>query len=155
MNPPETAPSPKRSPQERLKPTPRGRFLIALTGSRHEDHFRVDVNGKPASLPYASFSALVSLVCARAQSESGFISIARSTIYRLRKALDANAKAGKSLIETGSGEEYRLTIPKAKLRASVCVASGFFDLVERNLITKEHGEILRLHCRRCKAASGD
>lgn len=146
---------PNRSPRSKQSRRTKPRCespSIALTGSRNDDHFRVDVNGKPAFLPYASFSALVDLICARIQSESGFIGIARNTIYRLRRALDCNGGAGKQLIETGSGQEYRLTIQKSELRARVCVTSCFFDLVDRNLFTEEQAAVLRKHCRQCKAA---
>jgi hypothetical protein len=134
--------------KRRTTPTCAG-LLIVLTGSRNDDHFRVDVDGKPSFLPYASLGVLVDLICARVQTDSGFIDSGRSTIYRLRKALDANAGAGKRLIETGSGEEYRLTIPKAELHTRVGVTACFFDLVARNLFTKGQAEVLREHCQRC------
>jgi hypothetical protein len=129
---------------------PNNGFLIVLTGSRHDDHFRVLLDGKATMLPYASFSVLVELICARVLSDSGFLASARSTIYRLRKTLESNVGIGRPLIETGSGEEYRLAIPKSELRKRVGVTSCFFDLVARNLITKEQAEILRKHCRQCK-----
>ena len=137
------------------KTAPSNNLLIVLTGSRRDDHFRVDVNGKPVLLTFACIAALVDLICARVRSDSGFLTSARSTIYRLRKAMDANAGAGKRLIETGSGEEYRLTIPKAELPTRVGVTACFFDLVARNLITEEQAEILRKHCRRRPSFSGD
>ena len=89
------------------------------------------------------------LICARIQSDSGFLGSARNTIYRLRKGLDVIAGAGKKLIETGRGEEYRLTIPCSELRARVGVARCFYDLVVRKFVAEEQADILRKHCRPC------
>ena len=140
---------------KRRTTAPRDNIIIVLTGNRHDDHFCVNVDGKPALLPYASFAALVDLICARVQSNSGFLGSARSTIYRLRKAFDLHAGAGKRLIETGSGEEYRLTILKSELWRCVGVTPCFFDLVARNLFSKEQADILRKHCRRCTLPEAD
>jgi hypothetical protein len=134
---------------------PNDGFLIVLTGSRHDDHFRVLLDGKASMLPYASFSVIVELICARVLSDSGFLATARSTIYRLRKTLQSTVGVGKRLIETGSGEEYRLTIPKSELQARVGATSCFFDLVARNLITEKQAEILRKYCRRWKVLDAD
>src|ERR1035438_2372920 len=103
-----------------------GRLL--LTGRRQKDRFRVDVDGVAVWLPLASFKALAKLVVARFQSESGFATLDRLTIHRLRKAI---GKRGKELIEIGSGEEYRLTFSKAKAAAQVCIAPCLCELVDR------------------------
>jgi hypothetical protein len=119
---------------------------ILLTGRRHDDHFRVDVDGTPIWLPCASFKSLVLLVHACVRSDSGLTHIPRLTIHRLRKALGA---AGKQLIHTGSGEEYRLAISKSKIAARVGVTPCFVELVPLHVIIKDQAASLRKACRPC------
>ena len=85
---------------------------FVFTGQRRDGHFRVDVAGKPVWLPCASFKTLAKLAVALIRTDSGLAAIDRLTIHRLRKSL---GKHGKELIAIGSGEEYRLTIPKTKI----------------------------------------
>jgi hypothetical protein len=125
---------------------------IVFTGRRLDDHFRVDVNGDSVWLPGASFKALVKLVVARIRSESGFATISRLTIHRLRKSLGT---CGKQLIVIGSGEEYRMTIPKTKIADRVSVAPCFLELEERRIVPKEDLELLRKVCRRRRLVDDD
>ncbi len=129
-----------------------GLAVFVFTGRRRDDHFRVDVDGALVWLPCASFKALVNLVIARIRSETGLATISRVTIHRLRKALGTR---GKLLIVTGSGEEYRLTIPKTKIADHVRVAPCFFELEERRIIPKEDAELLRKVCRRRRLVDED
>jgi hypothetical protein len=101
--------------------------------------------------PTTSFQSLVALAHASIQTQSGLIPIPRLTIHRLRKAFPA----GKQLIRTGSGEEYRLTIPKSKIRARIGVTRCFFELVARHVITKDQAETLRQACRQCILRESD
>jgi hypothetical protein len=127
-------------------------LILLLTGRRRHDRFRADVDGAPVWLPHASFKALVKLVVARFRSNSGFATINRLTIHRLRKAL---GKRGKELIAIGSGEEYFLTIRKARAAEQVGGAPCFFELVERHFVSAEDAEVLREHCRQCNLGDDD
>jgi hypothetical protein len=123
------------------------KLIIVLTGSRHEDQYRVDVNGKPVWLQHASFLALVDLVAASIESESGCLPLERSTVYRLRKALGAHV--GKKLIERAGDRRYRLTIPKTKVAQQVGVTPCLFELGAEGDPREERAEMLRRHCRAC------
>jgi hypothetical protein len=124
---------------------------IILTGSRRDDHFRIDVGDDAVFLPCASFNTLIDLVCARITSESGFVHVPRATIHRLRKAIDqwVGAGAGKQLIETGCVQEYRLAIAKAKIAERVGVTRCFFELTALHIVTCEQAETLRKTCPPC------
>jgi hypothetical protein len=133
------------------KKDPVAGVFILLTGSRRDDHFRIDVGDEAVFLPCASFSTLIDLIYARITSESGFIQVPRGTIHRLRKAIDecVGPGAGKQLIETGCVQEYRFTIPKAKIAERVGVTHCFFELVDLHVVTPEESETLRLTCPPC------
>jgi hypothetical protein len=131
--------------RQKNAPTKKSAVCILLTGRRQDDRFRIDVRGTPIWLPCASFQSVVGLALASIQTQSGLIPVPRLTIHRLRKAFPA----GKQLIRTGSGEEYRLTIPKSKIRARIGVSDCFFELVARRVITKDQAETLRNACRPC------
>ena len=127
-----------------------GAFIL-LTGSRRDDHFRIDVGDDTVFLPCASFSTLIDLIYARITSESGFIHMPRGTIHRLRNALDecVGPGAGKQLIETGCVQEYRLTIAKARIAERVGVTHCFFELVDLHVVATEEAETLRKTCSPC------
>jgi hypothetical protein len=133
------------------KKDPVAGVFIILTGSRRDDHFRIDVGDDAVFLPCASFSTLIDLIYARITSESGFIHVPRGTIHRLRKAIDecVGPGAGKQLIETGCVQEYRLTIAKAKIAERVGVTHCFFELVDLHVVTTEEAETLRKTCSLC------
>jgi hypothetical protein len=143
-------PAGKRA-REKNAPTKKSAVCVLLTGRRQDDRFRIDVHGTPIWLSCASFQSLVALAHASIQTQSGLIPIPRLTIHRLRKAFPA----GKQLIRTGSGEEYRLTIPKSKIRARIGVTRCFFELVARHVITKDQAETLRQACRQCILRESD
>ena len=71
------------------------------------------------------------------------------TIARLRRAMDAAAGtgAGHALIETGTTEEYRLTIPRADLPNCVALEPTFFELEALKVVSAEQAESLRDLCR--------
>ena len=142
---------PNRSTKPEGKSSADGREaepFILLTGSRHEEQFRIDVDGKPIFLSCVCFIALVDLVYARIQRNSGFRRIAKSTVHRLRKALGG---AGSRLIETGSGQEYRLAIPKDKIGEGVRVTPCFFELAdpELGIVAEAQAAVLRKTCTPC------
>jgi hypothetical protein len=90
-------------------------------------------------------------VCARVETDSGLVRIECLAIHRLRGALDkARRGLGKRLIVTGIGEEYRLAIPKGKMRQRVGIAPCFWDLVRLKLVTEAQATILRKGCRKSK-----
>jgi hypothetical protein len=97
--------------------------------------------------------ALVDLILAQGRSPSGMISLRKMTIWRLRKEL--GKKMGKSLIETGSCEEYRLTIPHKEFKTRIALTPCFFELIGIDLISAEAAEILRCICRLCDAEEAE
>jgi hypothetical protein len=122
-------------------------LAVVLTGSRHDNHFRVDIDGEAVILSCACFIVLVDLVFARIDSGSGWLQVSRSAIHRLRKSLGGGA--GKRLIENGCGEEYRLTIPRPKMSKCVGVTKCFFELQSRDIVDEAQAGILRKSCRAC------
>jgi hypothetical protein len=142
--PPNPPPANSPSRDDRAEP-----FLVVLTGQRRRDYFRVDVDGAPIWLPGASFKALVKLIVARLNTESGLATIARQTIHRLRTTL---GERGHELIVLGSGEEYCLSISSGKMAESVKVAPCFFELVGRRIVTMEDAELVRKACPGCSLA---
>jgi hypothetical protein len=125
---------------------------LMFTGRRRDDHYRIDMDGRAVWLPLASFGVVVELVCAAIQTESGLVPVGRGTIYHLRKSIDAVLGAGAAvqLIATGAGEEYRLTILKAKIRRRVGIAPCFYELEGLQIVTKEQAALLRKHCAKRK-----
>jgi hypothetical protein len=121
---------------------------IAFTGIRAQNHYSVGVGGKSIALTYGSLKALMELVLARSSPGSGFARFDKMTIARLRAVLVCalGDGAGKVLIETGSGEEYRLAIPRKQLRARVLVSDCFFELIEINVVRKDEADALRRVC---------
>jgi hypothetical protein len=104
--------------------------VLALTGERQRGRYQVLVCGTPVYLTYSMLNVLVSLVIARGTSQTGFLPVSRITIRRLRKAIDeaTGRGTGRSLIETGCGEEYRLAIPASRPATDVVVGNGFLEL---------------------------
>jgi hypothetical protein len=137
--------------RNRNKKDPGAGFAIILTGSRRDDHFRIEVGDEAVFLPCASFITLIDLIYARIISESGFVHVPRATIHWLRKAIDqrVGAGAGKQLIETGCVQEYRLTIAKAKIGKRVGVTRCFFELVDLHVVTNVQADTLRGTCPAC------
>jgi hypothetical protein len=132
------------------KPNP----TITFDGDRHNDHFEVSLFGEKILLPCAPFRTFVDLVIARAESETGFLRKNPVTIRRLRKAIDEAIKpgAGKTLIETGSGKEYRLTIAKETIGQEVHFEPGFFELEGLKVISKRQVDCIRALQKNSKSA---
>ena len=91
---------------------------IVLTGERREGKFLVTVEQRPMWPSYSQFKLLTALLKHHVDtggleflSKSG--TAYPSSICRLRKAVDDVARigAGRELIETGAGAEYRLAPP--------------------------------------------
>ena len=116
---------------------------VILTGNRGRKQYRVDVDGQSLWLSCASLIALVDLLCARIQSDAGYRELTRSTVHRLRQDL---GEVGRNLIETGDGCEYRIAIPKAKIRDRVSLSPSFFKLVGLAVLSQEQADTLRKAC---------
>ena len=140
--------------QERL-PSQNGRPTSSLvfTGRRRDDRFRVYFNGKPTELTPRSLMVLIDLVLAHGKPGSAFISMPKMTIYRLRWELGRGA--GKKLVETGSGAEYRLAIPSNELQGCVALTPCFFELIGVGVVSKDEAELLVRLCRLCDQAEAD
>jgi hypothetical protein len=91
--------------------------VLVLTGERSNRRVFVRLYGKQVKLTYSQFVVLARLVIARGTTPTGFIKDAEGVypvaVWRLRTAIDQGLgrEAGQSLVETGTGEEYRLGIP--------------------------------------------
>lgn len=122
---------------------------LHLTGERHGKRYVVRLYSQSVAVTFVGLGALIEMLRTRAGPEPGFALVERLTIFRLRKAFDkaAGAGTGKALIETGDGEEYRLTIPRAELFERVAIEASFFDLERRKVINAEQAEALRRHYR--------
>ena len=140
----------RQMPRGKVKPTKNKPALpsVVLTGERLDDKFRIEAAGTAVLLSAASFQAVIRLACAALESESGFLPAARNTIYRLRKALDAQAGVGtgQELIHTGGGEEYRLAIPRAEFSERIRITACFYELVAKRIVTQQQADLLRKHC---------
>jgi len=122
---------------------------ITLSGNRSKDHFQIEVDGEVVELTHAALKTLVKLLIARAGAGSGFVRIPRLAIYRLRQTLDhaLNPEIGEELIETGCGEEYRLTFEPNKLRDHVALQPSFFELEELRVFSKSQAQVLHGLCK--------
>jgi hypothetical protein len=118
---------------------------LTLSGERANRHVLVRVHGQPLRVTYSQFTLLVKLVIARGTTPTGFVGNAGTVhsvaVWRLRKAIDgvAGPGAGKRLVETGAGEEYRLTIPAT----SVALEPSCSELVPIHLLTAEQLRLLQ------------
>jgi hypothetical protein len=123
--------------------------VLVLTGERSNRRVFVRFNGKQVKVTYSQFVVLVRLVIARGATPTGFIKDADSihpvAVWRLRTALDQGLgrEAGKSLVETGAGEEYRLGIPIRQ----VALEPSCSELLQIGFLTAQQLEELRRLCR--------
>jgi len=78
-------------------------------------------------------------VLARTQHGQGFVELNPVTVFRLRHAIDdaIGSGMGRALIETGTSNEYRLTISMNDLRGSVALTPCFFELVQLNIVSRD------------------
>jgi hypothetical protein len=121
---------------------------LTLTGNRRENRFEIYLLGRPLELTCSTFKALVDLVIARGAPGNGYVRAERISIHRLREAMDIAVAlgTGKSLIETGSGEEYRLTIPRDELSSQIVLTPCFVELDNLNILTTQQVTRLRGLC---------
>src|SRR5215468_10451358 len=100
---------------------------IILTGERRGDHYEVHLSGRPVGLTCSALSALVAMLVARGGTGTGFVQLSPVAVHRLRRAFDCagGEGTGKTLIETGCGEEYRLTVPRGLLASWLRVDPSF------------------------------
>src|SRR5262249_26706406 len=123
--------------------------ILVLTGERSNRHIVLRIHGKALEVTYSQFTLLVQLVIARGTTLTGFIKDADSfhpaAVWRLRAAIDQvlGRGVGKSLIETGAGEEYRLGIPVTY----VAIELSYSELVRTGFLTAEQLKELRRLCR--------
>jgi hypothetical protein len=119
---------------KRLDHEPRARCRLEFSGARGDRHHVVHLDGKPIRLSPVLFGALVDLVVALFKTETGFTRLrpsaltdehARTIAARLRRRFDAvlGNHAGKALVVTGLGTEYRLNL----LRSDVVFRDSFFS----------------------------
>jgi hypothetical protein len=113
--------------------------VLVFTGNRHNDHYEVVVLGKSVELPRACLRALIELVLARAAKGQGFVRLNPVTIFRLRRAIDLTlgAGVGKSLIETGAADEYRLRVTSMDAQGFAALTPCFSELEVLNVVSRE------------------
>lgn len=112
---------------------------LVLTGERSDDHFLAHVNRTAIELTYTELATLLSLIAARAvSSHTGYAQTPPVAISRLRK------KLGRTLIQTGCKEEYRLAIPPHR----VGLEPSFKELASFRIISEEEWKRLWSSCRR-------
>ena len=139
---------------------PAAEFSITFTGDRRKDRFRIHIRGKPVDLSGGALNLLVDLAVARGQPGPGYVQASRVDVCRLRRLLDKDVQpgTGRALVETGTGEEYRLTIPRDRLKDLVAVTPCFFDLVQLQVVTDRQAGFLKYltggQRRRDKASTG-
>jgi hypothetical protein len=90
---------------------------LLLTGERHRGRHLVKLDARPIWLPGTLFIALCDLVRTRCTTATGFAVESSLNICRLRDLLDPAVKRhnGRSVIQTGDGQEYRLTLKPQRL----------------------------------------
>jgi hypothetical protein len=116
---------------------------LLLCGERNRDHFQIEALGQKVPLVNSALHALIELIIARGTRATGFTPISRVTIRRLRQAMACTqASRAATLIETGCGEEYRLTLPKETLAREIAIAPSFFELTSIGAISHEQAEQL-------------
>ena len=90
-----------------------GQYDLVVTSERSFHRHIVLINGQAARLTHGAFQLLLELAIAHAHHRyvSDPTTAYGSAIFRLRKSIDEALRergAGKLLIETGEGAEYRL-----------------------------------------------
>ena len=130
-------------------PSPVVDAVIVLTGERNSKSFRIYVNNKAVDLSGEAFKALIALVVAGCSTQAtGYCWLSAVTISRLRDALDETLGDGfgKSLIQTGRKQQYRLTIPPERMKEQIYLRANFFELEQLGSVSSAQIEILRQHC---------
>jgi hypothetical protein len=123
--------------------------VLVLTGERANRQVVVRLDDQPLALTYSQFALLVRLIIARGTTRTGFVEDADSAyavaVCRLRKALDrvTGRGTGRTLIQTGAGEEYRLGVPVT----CVALEPSCAELLTAGLLTAEELQELRRLCR--------
>ena len=130
------------------------RFDLLLTGDRHDNRIHVQFYGTSELIPCASLEALVEMIVARIETESGYCEIARRTILRLRKEIDACAGpgCGRRLLETGFKGQYRITTRKSDILTRIGLTPCFFEFVDLAIISLGQATTLRRGCALCDLA---
>jgi hypothetical protein len=126
----------ERAAEEKLRLVPR----FVLTGERHRRRHLAMIDGRAAWLPTTLFAALCRLAYARCTTCTGFVPESSITICRLRDLLDAadERHGGPSLIETGDGQEYRLTVNAGQMS----IDPSFAELPSPYLLKAEEKRVL-------------
>lgn len=125
-----------KAARSRASATPR----LILTGERMRKRYLAIVDLRVVWLPGTLFGALCRLVLARHRTRTGFARESPLTAHRLRELLDSeeDRRAGRSIIETGDGHEYRLALEPRHLR----VHATFADCPTRGLIAETDRQAL-------------
>lgn len=126
--------------------------ILVLTAERHDGHYDIQLNAKVIPLSHGLLMTLLDLVAARGTTKAGFVQVSRVVIHRLRQAIDRATEPamGLRLVETGCGEEYRLTVPAGQLARRVLLAPDFEELEQIGALSRELGRRLRQICGRLK-----
>jgi hypothetical protein len=143
--------------QRSLKKAPSHSAAIILTGRRLDDHFIVACHGTSTSLTLEALRALIKLILACPNEDSGTASVPRNTIYRLRKAINQALGRGvaERLIETGFGQECLLAIPPKELKSQVLVTPRFLGMVRLKVLSQADADRLRELCGPCSNEDAD
>lgn len=131
------------STHRKRPPVTSTRPRLVLTGERLNRRHLVKLDDREIWVPGGLFATLCTLVHARCTTQTGFVVESPLTIFRLRELLDGyRVKAnGKSLIETGEGQEYRLALATT----FIDVDQAFTELPSPKLIKiEEKSELLKL-----------
>jgi hypothetical protein len=125
-----------------VAPRPESKPALLLTGGRRSNRYIIGLHGKAVPLTYTYYNVFADLLAAqRDPKSSGFASsktypmITRVAICRLRRLIDKvlGDGAGKDLILTGSGEEYRLNLTPEQIALDPSLA----ELVNLKIISPE------------------
>ena len=127
-----------------MRSGPRGKVrpAVVLTANRRRGRFLVLISGKPVWLTGGLFSTLCQLVSARMTTSMGYVSASPMVVCRLRRAIESALsypEDAMTLIETGVGQEYRLTIEPGQ----IVLDGTFSDYPMANVIGEETLKQLR------------
>jgi hypothetical protein len=123
-------------------PRPDPEPTLLLTGGRLNNRYIVGLAGRAVPLTYTYYNVFTDLLDAqRDPKASGFASsrvypmINRVAICRVRRVIDETLGkgAGMELIQSGSGEEYKLNVPPDQ----IAIDPSFPELVALKVITPE------------------
>lgn len=122
--------------------TPESPRRLIFTGERKNRRYLVKFGNKSVWLSASLFAALSQLALGQRRSATGYCTLPRLTIHRLRQTIRRalSMPAGDELIETGADSEYRLRIDPRHVH----VDPSFVEL--RDKLVLDPGQIDGLLC---------